>query len=194
MHDIEPHFAWRDHYIAAEDSKSPFFGRQYSEFQYSQKIYNYFIHPQWDNFGSNTLYLKVLFVDYDQHFAIIELMGEWNDCLHNDIKFLKREVMDLLIEQDIHKFVLITENVLNFHGDDDCYYEEWWEDISDQRGWVVLVNSLDHVKDEMESTRLQNYVNFGPDFNNINWRKQKPLFLFKLIENILANRVKQLTY
>ena len=75
MHDIEPHFHWRDHYIASEDRYSPFFRRQYDEFQYTLKVYNYFIHPQWDQFGSTTLYGKVLFVDYDEGFAILELIG-----------------------------------------------------------------------------------------------------------------------
>ena len=192
MHNIEPHFAWRDHYISAEDERSPFFGRQYSEFQFSQKIYNYYIHPQWDNFGSSTLYLKIIYADYDQQFAIIELIGEWNDCLHNDIRHLKREVVDALIQQGIHKFILLMENVLNFHGGDDDYYAEWWEDICDEGGWAVAVNSLSHVEEEMQTSRLQNYINFGPSFNDIGWRKQKPLTLFKLVEKILAGEVKQL--
>jgi len=194
MHDIEPHFNWRDHYTASEDERSPFFGRQYSEFQFSQKIYNYYIHPQWDSIGSSTLYLKILFADYENNFAIIELIGEWNDCLHNDIRFLKREVIDLLIEQDIYKFVLMTENVLNFHGGDDDYYQEWWDDVSEEGGWIVLVDSLQHVAEEMQSTRLQHYINFGSAFNDIGWRKQKPLTVFKLVEKILNGEVKQLTY
>jgi len=69
MHDIEPHYNWRDHYIASEDHRSPFFQRVYNEFQFSQKVYNYYIHPQWDNFGSQTLYLKILFVDYEMGYS-----------------------------------------------------------------------------------------------------------------------------
>ena len=76
MQDIEPFYRWRDRYIAARDERSPFFGRTYSEFEYSQTIYNYYIHPQWDNFGSPTLYAKVLFADYVEHYAIIELIEE----------------------------------------------------------------------------------------------------------------------
>jgi len=72
-------------YTAEEDEKSPFFGRTYSEFEYSQSVYNYYIHPQWDEFGSKTLYLKVLYADYAENFAIIELIGEWNDAVENDI-------------------------------------------------------------------------------------------------------------
>lgn len=192
MHDIEPHFRWRDNYVASEDERSPFYGRVYDEFQYSQKIYNYYIHPQWDEFGSSTLYLKVLHTDYDEGFAIIELMGEWNDCLHNDIKFLKREVIDLMTEYHIYKYVLICENVLNFHGSDDCYYEEWYEEISEESGWVCLVNTLEHVEQEMKDTQLQYYINFGAAFNNINWRLHKPKVVFNAVEAVLQGDVKRL--
>ena len=98
MHDIEPHYHWRHLYMAEEDPRSIFFGRTYSEFEFSQAVYNYFIHPQWDEFGSKTLYLKILFVDYDLQFAIIEMIGEWNDAIENDILELKREVLDKLME------------------------------------------------------------------------------------------------
>ena len=81
MHDIEPFFNWRHLYVSEEDKRSPFFGIEYSEFQFTQTVYNYFIHPQWDDFGSQTLYLKVLFVDYDTGFCIIEFIGEWNDAI-----------------------------------------------------------------------------------------------------------------
>ena len=75
MQDIEPFYNWRDHYIASEDPLSPFFEREYNEFEYTSQIYNFYIHPQWDYFGSETLYLKVLFADYDNSFAIIELIA-----------------------------------------------------------------------------------------------------------------------
>ena len=64
MQDIEPYYSWSHLYTAAEDELSPFYGRVYSEFEYSNTIYNYYIHPQWDVFGSSTLYVKVLFVVY----------------------------------------------------------------------------------------------------------------------------------
>ncbi len=43
--------------------------------------------------GSETLYLKILFVDYDERYAIIELIGEWNDAINNDIMLLKRDIV-----------------------------------------------------------------------------------------------------
>ena len=192
MHDIEPHFKWRDRYIASEDDQSPFYGSTYDEFGFTHKVYNYFIHPQWDEFGSATLYMKLLFTDYEEGFAIIELIGEWNDTLHNDIKFLKREIIDVLLANHIYKFVLICENVLNFHGSDDCYYEEWYEDVCEENGWICLLNTLDHVEQEMKDTRLQYFINFGKQYNTLNWRIQKPEYVFKAVETIVHGDVKRL--
>ena len=192
MHDIEPFYLWRDEYIAAEDERSPFFGQWNSETRYTHKIYNYYIHPQWDAFGSATLYGKLLFTDYEEGFAIIELIGEWNDCLHNDIMFLKRELIDPLVTEGIFKYILVCENVLNFHGDDDSYYEEWYEDISEEQGWVVLLNTLPHVADELKDTRLQNYLFFGPPFDDINWRPHKPERIYEAIEGLVQQGTKRL--
>ena len=190
MHDLEPHYNWRDRYIASDDSRSPFYGYANNEFQYENKIYNYFIHPQWDHFGSNTLYMKVIFVDYETKFAVIELIGEWNDCLHNDIMYLKREIIDLMQDQDIQKYVLVCENVLNFHGSDDCYYEEWFEDVIEYGGWICFINLLDHVYDEMQATNIHAYVAMGGALNNINWRAVKPNLLCSLIETLKDQETK----
>ena len=55
MQDIEPYYNWRHLYTAEEDPQSPFYGRIYSEFEFTHTVYNYYIHPQWDEFGSRTL-------------------------------------------------------------------------------------------------------------------------------------------
>jgi hypothetical protein len=192
MHDIEPYYKWRDRYIAAEDEESPFYRRQYDEFKYSNKIYNYFIHPQWDDFGSATLYAKILMADYDEHFAIIEFIGEWNDCLTNDIMHLKRNVIDVMIKEGITKYVLICENVLNFHGSDECYYEEWYEDVSEEFGWVVLVNMLDHVEHEVRDTGINNYVLMGGPFQELDWRIVKPETLVSQIDELCHATIRSL--
>lgn len=183
MHDIEPYHAWRDLYVASDDEKSPFFGNNYNEFTFTQKIYNYYIHPQWEFIGSPTLYIKLLYTDYSKQFCIIELMGEWNDCIHNDIMFLKREIADHLIAQGIYKFILLCDLVLNFHADEDCYYEEWYEDIEEYNGWVYLINTREHVLNEMKSVHLENYVHFGEDMNDLHWRVYSPKHLYKLINS-----------
>ena len=94
MQNIEPYDNWRYLYTSEDDERSPFYGREYSEFVFSQTVYNYYIHPQWDEFGSSTLYIKVLMADYSTGYAIIEMLGEWNDAIENDIMELKREVID----------------------------------------------------------------------------------------------------
>jgi len=192
MHDIEPYYHWRDHYVAAEDKQSPFYGRQYSEFEFSQQIYNYYIHPQWDEFGSHTLYMKLLYADYEEGYAVMEFIGEWNDCLQNDIMHLKRNVVDPLIRKGVDKFVLICENVLNFHGSDDCYYEEWYEEVSDRGGWISFLNTQRHVECEMRDTQLQHFVNVGGDFNEFNWRASKPKAIVESIDGIFSKPIRAL--
>lgn len=194
MHDIEPYFKWRKHYIASEDEKSPFHGYLNDEFKYTHKIYNYYIHPQWDAFGSSTLYAKVIFVDYNQGYCFIELIGEWNDCITNDAMFLKREIIDHLVRQDIYRYVILCDNVLNFHGSDDSYYEEWYDDVKDDQGWICFINTQPHILSEMESQKIQYYVNIGTRFNEYSWRNSEPAYLIQHIEGIILNQTKQLTY
>lgn len=182
MHDIEPFYNWRDEYSVENDIKSSFYKKVYNEFEFTKTIYNYFIHPQWDEFGSPTLYLKILFTDYSLGFIIIELIGEWNDCINNDIMFFKRDLIDHLLKHKINKFILVGENVLNFHASDDCYYQEWREDIADTYGWIVALNFREHILDEMNSVNLNHYIYYGEHFNELNWRIYKPLQLFYLIE------------
>jgi hypothetical protein len=187
MQDIEPYYRWRDLYIAAEDELSPFYGREYSEFEYSNTIYNYYIHPQWDEFGSATLYMKVLFVDYDRGQAIIEFIGEWNDCINNDIMTLKRDVIDPMISAGINQYILIGENVLNFHASDDCYYQEWFEDIED--GWMVALNFRDHVLAEFSKANIDYYFVFGGELNEMPWRLFNPQQLIGRVNEVISRRL-----
>ena len=55
----------------------------------------------------STLYLKILYADYERSFAVIEFIGEWNDALYNDIMFVKREVIESMVGNGINKFILI---------------------------------------------------------------------------------------
>ena len=174
-------------YSAAEDELSPFYGREYSEFMFTHAVYNYLIHPQWDFFGSNTLYLKILYADYQDGFAIIELLGEWNDALYNDIMILKREVIELLQEEGIDKFILLGENVMNFHASDDSYYEEWFQES--EEGWIAFVNFREHVLDEFRRARIDYFVNFGGELDELNWRKWSPRQLQERISGVLAKRL-----
>lgn len=182
MHAIEPYYNWRHLYTAEEDELSPLYGKEYSEFEFTNTIYNYYIHPQWDEFGSRTLYLKVLFADYDQNFAIIEMIGEWNDAVENDVMQLKRSIIDPMIAKGIYKYILITENVLNFHGSDESYYEEWNDDIKDEGGWIVMLNMPAHSHDEIRDTHISRYV-FLLDYPA--WRTHQPQQFYEYIDNKL---------
>lgn len=186
MQNIEPYYQWRHLYMAEEDPLSPFYGREYSEFEFTQTVYNYYIHPQWDEFGSNTLYLKILFTDYEEGYTIIELLGEWNDAIGNDIMMLKREIIDLLIAEGIRKFILITENVLNFHSSDDSYYEEWNEDIIDDGGWVVMLNMPEHSQREMRAAGIGRYI-FFQEYDE--WRTHQPPVVLNKVEEQLLKRI-----
>lgn len=187
MHLLEPFYSWRKYYIASDDDRSPFYGRVYSEFEFTNAIYNYLIHPQWDEFGSETLYLKILFIDYEKGFTIIEFLGEWNDTLYNDIMYLKREIIDPLVTNGIDKFILIGENILNFHSSDDSYYEEWFDDI--EEGWIVGINFQNHVKNEFINENIDYYIAFSDEYDNLNWRSYSPQKLFDLIHLKMKKRL-----
>lgn len=187
MHTIEPHYHWRHLYVASEDDRSPFFGKEYDEFTFSNAIYDHFIHPQWDQFGSATLYLKVIYVNYDLGFCVIELLGEWNDCLYNDIMYLKRNIADSLIDEGISRFIIIGENVLNFHSSDNDYYQEWFDDIED--GWIAFINFRNHVLSEFELAHIDYYVAMGGSLNFVNWRNFAPVKLFERVQMLMMKRL-----
>lgn len=189
MHELEPFYNWQHLYIASEDEDSPFYGAEYSEFTFTNTVYNYYIHPQWDNMGSETLYLKLLFVDYDEHYAIIELIGEWNDAINNDIMLLKRDVIDELAFHGIHKYIIIGENVLNFHHSDDSYYEEWFEDVNETDGWITFINFQEHVLKEFKRANLDYYFVSEGELNNFEWRKFSPGQVFGNISKIISKRL-----
>lgn len=186
MHELEPYYNWLHIYISEEDEHSPFYGVTHSEFEYTDTVYNFYIHPQWDYFGSRTLYLKVLMADYDEHYAIIEMIGEWNDAVENDIMTLKREVLEPFMDKGIVKFILIAENVLNFHAGDKDYYEELHEELSDNEGWIVCLNLPEQSQYDFKHTRLNQYLEL---MDIIDWRIYKPYHLYKKINDIMNKRI-----
>jgi len=187
MHELEPHFNWRGYYTAETDPQSPFFGRTYSEFEFSQAVYNYYLHPQWDSFGSPTLFTKILWADYEDGFAILEMIGEWNDAIHNDIMYLKRDVIELLIEEGINKFIVMGEHVFNFHASDDCYYEEWFDEVED--GWIAFINFREHVMREMSQAQIDHYLIQGGELEDIEWRTLTPMAFCQQIDALAQKRL-----
>ena len=139
--------------------------------------------------GSSTLYLKQLFADYDEGYAILELIGEWNDLLHNDIMILKRNIVEHLMAQGIAKFILIGENVLNFHTSDEEYYSEWFEEVSEQDGWIALLNFRSHVLSDLQSGNIDQYFLLGGRLNALKWRTLEPETLYEQVEGLVMKRL-----
>ena len=187
MHDIEPYYNWLKYYNSSKDERSPFFGKEYNYDQYSENIYGYYIDPAWDFMGSETLYIKVLFADYEKGFAVLELLGEWNDAINNDIMHLKRNVIDLMVGEGINQFILIGENVLNFHGSDDSYYEEWFEDV--EEGWIAAVSFPDFIQDEFRKYKIDVYVNMGGTLQINQWRTLQPEVFYDLVSKLIQRRL-----
>ncbi len=187
MHNIEPHHLWRGLYVANEDLRSPFYGYENSEVNYTDSIYNHIIHPQWDFFGPETLYMKQLYADYNLGYTVLEFFGEWNDILHNDIMFLKRDVIEPMIDQGINKFILLGDNLLNFHAGDADYYEEWFDQLDD--GWISLINFREHVLTEIRQYNLDSYLNFGGDLDYMAWQGWEPKKLYQQIDSMVSRRL-----
>jgi hypothetical protein len=187
MHLIEPYAGWLKYYDSSEDSQSPFYGKEYNFDLYSETIYGYYIDPAWDSFGSETLYLKTLYADYDIGFAVIEFIGEWNDTLYNDIMTLKRDFLELLMHEGINKFILIGENIFNFHGSDDLYYEEWFEEV--EEGWISAVNFPEFIQQEFRKYNIDSYINMGGTLQIDQWRTLHPLRFFELVDKLIQRRL-----
>lgn len=187
MHDIEPFYNWLKYYDSTQDIHSPFYRATYNFDYYSTTIYGYYIHPLWDSIGSETLFLKMLYADYQTGFVILEIMGEWNDAINNDIMYLKRNVVDHLNRKGINKYILIGENVFIFHGSDDCYYEEWFEDIED--GWIAGINFRYFVTEEWNTFNIDSFIHTGGNLEITNWRTLKPFHLYQQINALITRRL-----
>ncbi|MBL3654954.1 hypothetical protein [Fulvivirga sediminis] len=187
MHEIEPYYRWLHLYNPAEDSLSPFYGKEYNHDLYSENIYGYYIDPAWDFIGSETLYIKVLYTDYDEGFAIMEFIGEWNDAINNDIMHLKRNIIENYAHHGVNKYILIGENIFNFHGSDDSYYEEWFEDVED--GWIAAVNFPEFVQEELKNYNVDMYINMGGSLQIDKWRTMAPNRFYILVDQLIQRRL-----
>lgn len=187
MHEIEPYYSWLKYYDSSEDERSPFYGKEYNYELYQDAIYNYYIDPAWDYIGSETLYMKMLFTDYELGFAVFEFIGEWNDALSNDIMYLKRNVVDRMMLNGINKYILIGENVFNFHGSDDCYYEEWFDEV--ENGWIAGINFRDFITKEWNNYEIDSYINVGGGLNMDNWRTLTPLVFYERVNALIKKRI-----
>jgi hypothetical protein len=131
--------------------------------------------------------MKILFTDYHEGFTVIEFIGEWNDAINNDIMHLKRNIVEHMTHEGINKFILIGENILNFHGSDDCYYEEWFDDV--EEGWIAAVNFPDWVREEQIRYNIDNYINMGGTLEIDNWRTMSPAQFYSKVEGMIQRRI-----
>jgi hypothetical protein len=187
MHQIEPYFNWLKYYDPSLDDRLPFYQKEYNFDLYSETIYGYYIDPAWDSIGSETLYAKVLYTDYNLGFTVIEFLGEWNDAINNDVMTLKRNLLEFFLKEGVNKFILIGENILNFHGSDDCYYEEWFEEVED--GWIAAVSFPEFVQQEMNKFNIDSYINMGGTLQIEKWRTMQPLSFFELVKGLIQRRL-----
>jgi hypothetical protein len=65
--------------------------------------------------------MKVLMADYEEKYAVIELIGN-GTTIGNDIMTLRRDVTDQFSEWH-YQVHFTAENVLNFHSGDKDYYK-----------------------------------------------------------------------
>ncbi len=114
------------------------------------------------------------------------MIGEWNDAIENDIMELKREVLEKFMYEGIVKFILIAENVLNFHSGGTDYYEELYEELMDENGWIVCLNMPSQTQYDFKKAHLNRYIEL---MEIENWRTYKPYHLFKKVDNELAARL-----
>lgn len=194
MHEIEPYYNWLKYYDSSLDDRSPFYGKEYNYDLYTETVYNYYIDPAWDSIGSETLYVKILYADYIGGYAILQFIGEWNDAINNDIMLLKRGVIDVMLKEGINKFILIGDHIFNFHGSDDSYYEEWFEEVEEERpgispGWIAAVSFPEFIQDELKKYHIDCYICMGGTLQIDRWRTLTPQAFCEIVNLLVTRRL-----
>ena len=114
-----------------------------------------------------------------------DYIGPWiTEILEN---MANKTAARLMVSFGIDKFILIGENVLNFHASDECYYEEWFDDVDD--GWIAMVNFHDHVIKEFSNANLDHYFVMGGQLEELEWRTFRPLQFCQKVESLVSKRI-----
>lgn len=185
LHDFEPFFGWLAMYNHEMDERSPFHEVEHNQFYYDRSVNQIPAHPLWDDFGSESLLIKIQFVDYQEGYAIIEFFGEWNDIYDNDFKLLCENVLSFLLDFEVNKFIFIVENVFHAYMGADDYYQALEEELGD--GWISLLKTRREVKEDMQEYGIDQYFYFNPNLDQLAWRKLKPFQIYSLVANRLQN-------
>jgi hypothetical protein len=181
LRDIEPFYGWLELYNHSQDNNSPFYEVEHNLFYYDRSINHIPAHPLWDDIGSESLLVKILYANYQENYAIIELFGEWNDLFDNDYKLLAENCLTYLIDHGINKFILICENVFHIYLEKDDYYEALQEELED--GWICALRLRDEVKEEMIHYHISPYFYWSDLLDELAWRRLKPFQLFALVNS-----------
>jgi hypothetical protein len=181
---IEPYGGWKDFYDATTDPNCPFIDQYDNDELEPKQLYTFQIHPEWDSISSESLLVKILYVDYTQQYCVIELIGEWNDLHQNDFKLLLDQCLNVLLFHGIEKYIFICENVFHAYLQDADYYEAFCDEISN--GWMCLVKARDELLSEIEQYHISPYFFWNPQLNQLAWRKLKPWQLFQLVEHSIS--------
>lgn len=181
LRDIEPFYGWQHLYQTEKDTLSPFYEVTHSEFYYDRFVNGIPMHPQWEDFGSESLLCKIIYANYKVGFAIIELVGEWNDLFENDYKLFAENCLTYLVDNGIDKIVLICENVFHIYLQDDDYYDAMQEEMGEE-GWICLLKPREEVVEEMTQYHILDYFFWSQILDEVNWRALNPLEILKRIE------------
>ena len=92
------------------------------------------------------------------------------------------------MHEGIRKFILIGENVFNFHGADELYYEEWFEEVEEQ-GWIAAVCFPEFIQQEFRKYRIDQYVNMGGTLQLDQWRTVHPSKFCELVDQLIQRRL-----
>lgn len=181
LHHIEPFYGWLERYSHSSDEKSPFHQVEHNQFYFDRSINNIPAHPLWDDIGSESLLVKILFVDYDEGFAVIELFGEWNDLFENDYKLLAENCLTYLIDNEIRQFILVCENVFHIYIESDDYYQAVQDELED--GWICVLRPRQEILEEMEQYQISSYFYWSPVLDELAWRKLSPHQLYQIVKS-----------
>ena len=179
FHDIEPHYGWLGFYSHDIDENSPFHTVEHNLFEYDRYVYTFPAHPLWDDIESEGLLVKILFANYEEHYAIIELFGEWNDLHQNDFKLLCENCLTYLVDAGVTQIIFIAENVFNIYLEADDYYEAFTEEL--ESGWMCLLRARTAVHEELRRYGIDRYFYWNAELDEMNWRKLKPWQLHQLV-------------
>lgn len=184
--EVEPYAGWLLFYDPSTDERAPLPAGPEGDLP-SRYIYTFAANPLWDSIDSESLLVKILYLHYQEGYAVVELLGEWNDLFENDFRLLCERLINPLMEEGVNRFVFICENVFNVYIDATDYYEDLQDRLADEAGWICLLKARPNVQEGLAASQLDRYLLWDDQLDHLRWRKLKPWDLFAAI----CHRVEQ---